>query len=156
MSNIIAVTGHRPDKLGGYGIDGMMRRGRLALKVLEQEKPDTVLTGMAVGWDQAIASACIVLGIEYIACIPFVGQEKMWPVESQNSYAQLLACAYDIIIVSPGIFTAKKMQVRNQFMVDRCNKLVALWDGSDGGTANCVRYAAKKHVPVVNVFNQFK
>jgi uncharacterized phage-like protein YoqJ len=35
------------------------------------------------------------------------------------------------------------MQVRNEWMVDHCNDLLAVWDGSDGGTGNCVRYAQR-------------
>jgi uncharacterized phage-like protein YoqJ len=33
------------------------------------------------------------------------------------------------------------MQIRNEWMVDRCDKLIAVWDGSKGGTGNCVDYA---------------
>jgi uncharacterized phage-like protein YoqJ len=33
------------------------------------------------------------------------------------------------------------LQKRNEWMVDHCDLLIAVWDGSEGGTANCVRYA---------------
>lgn len=40
------------------------------------------------------------------------------------------------------------MQKRNEFMVDRVDTVLAVWDGSDGGTGNCVKYAKKigKHM----------
>jgi len=34
-------------------------------------------------------------------------------------------------------------QLRNEFMVDAADVLAAFFDGSPGGTANCVRYASK-------------
>ena len=35
------------------------------------------------------------------------------------------------------------MQKRNEYMVDKCDILLAVWDGSAGGTNNCVKYARK-------------
>jgi hypothetical protein len=38
-------------------------------------------------------------------------------------------------------------------MIDRADKVLAYCDGSlNGGTANAVRYAQKKRVPMVNAF----
>ncbi len=33
-------------------------------------------------------------------------------------------------------------------MVNNCDMLIAVWDGSDGGTANCVKYAQSKGVDI--------
>lgn len=33
------------------------------------------------------------------------------------------------------------MQKRNEYMVNLADKVIAVWGGSSGGTANCVRYA---------------
>ena len=33
------------------------------------------------------------------------------------------------------------MQERNEWMVNNCDVLIAVWDGTSGGTANCVKYA---------------
>ena len=55
-------------------------------------------------------------------------------------------------IVSPGEYAAFKMQVRNEWMVDQLNPatdlLLAAWDGSPGGTGNCVKYATGKGVGI--------
>jgi uncharacterized phage-like protein YoqJ len=53
-------------------------------------------------------------------------------------------------MLSPGLNRA--MQRRNEWMVDRADKLVALWDGSWGGTFNCIEYARKKGVPFDNLW----
>ncbi|UVK46746.1 DUF1273 family protein [Mesorhizobium sp. AR07] len=148
---IIAATGHRPDKLGGHS-EGVRRRLRsLAIDYLQAEQPDAVISGMARGWDQAIAEAAIELHLPFIAAVPFEGQAKRWPPESQAHYARLLGQAASIEIVSefPG---ARAMQQRNEWMVDRGGKMCALWDGSMGGTFNCIRYAKKVGRPIDNLW----
>jgi uncharacterized phage-like protein YoqJ len=54
--------------------------------------------------------------------------------------------------VSPGGFTSYAMQIRNEWMVDHCDLLVALWDGSPGGTGNCIRYAKRAKCATVNLW----
>jgi len=45
-----------------------------------------------------------------------------------------------------------KMQKRNEYMVDNSNIVIAVWDGTKGGTYNCVKYAEKlgKEVIIIN------
>lgn len=40
-------------------------------------------------------------------------------------------------------------------MVDDCDSLLALWDGSSGGTKNCLDYARKKGKPYINLWDRF-
>jgi uncharacterized phage-like protein YoqJ len=104
-------------------------------------KPEKCLSGMALGTDQYFASVCLKLRIPLVACIPFEGQEMAWPEVSQKTYRLLRKLASEEVIVSDGGYAAYKMQIRNEWMVDHCDKLIAVWDGSKGGTANCVEYA---------------
>jgi uncharacterized phage-like protein YoqJ len=46
------------------------------------------------------------------------------------------------------------MQRRNEWMVDHCDILYAFWDGTSGGTANCVKYAAQIGKPYVNLWKE--
>jgi hypothetical protein len=149
---IVAATGHRPDKLGGYGIGPATHRLQLARAWLEVVRPTRVISGMALGWDQAWAQAAVDLGIPFVAAVPFAGQEQAWPPLSQDAFARLLRAAAEVVIVSPGGFSGAAMQVRNEWMVDRCDLVAALWDGSPGGTANCVRYAERVGRPIVNLW----
>lgn len=152
---ICAVTGHRPGRLG----DGAAARGRgqytwykrslLMKKLYEFAKvelltiaPEQVMTGMALGWDMVIAAACYELKIPYIACIPCDNQESKWQPSDREHYYDLLQKAYEVVNVSPGPYAVTKMFRRNEYMVDRCDVLLALWDGDyQGGTGGCVRYA---------------
>lgn len=149
---IVAVTGHRLDKLGGYNHEVQHNLLEFAKIVLPLLKPTKIISGMALGWDQAVAEAAIELGISFVAAVPFVGQESIWPLESQTKYNMLIEHASEIRIISDGGYAAYKMQVRNKWMVDNSERLFALWDGSSGGTANCVRYAEQKMKPITNVW----
>lgn len=153
MFKIMAVTGHRPDKLGGY--NNFEKLTWFASCELKMKLPNLVITGMALGWDQAIAKACILLDIPFIAAVPFKGQEKIWPIASQKLYNELLSKADEINIICDGGYAPNKMQIRNEWMVDHCSYLEALWNGTSGGTANCVKYANKKKVPVVNCWDNW-
>ena len=142
---IVAATGHRPDKLGGYEWEAPKREWvRNQIKdFLVKYQPERCISGMALGVDQDFAFCCIELAIPFTAAIPFVGQENTWPSSSQTFYEWLLERADDVVVVSPGGYAAWKMQVRNVWMVDHCDLVLAVWDGSEGGTANCYRYACE-------------
>ncbi len=145
MIRKVAVTGHRPDKIGGYDYYARQRvwlRQQLRTIVMDL-MPMYTISGMALGVDQDYAQVSIELAIPFIAALPFVGQEKKWPKSSQDYYNWLLERADEKVVVSPGEYSAYKMQVRNEWMVDNCDVLIAVWDGSEGGTGNCVRYAQR-------------
>ena len=48
-------------------------------------------------------------------------------------------------------YTPACLQLRNEYMVDHADELIAVWDSSPSGTANCVNYAKRKNVPVTIV-----
>lgn len=140
---IAAFTGHRPDKLGGYKLPNptYVKVCQKIEAALVELKPEKCISGMALGIDQWAASICVKLGIPFIAAIPFLGQENVWPEESKRIYRILLKKAESQHVVSEGSYTAAKLQIRNEWMVDNCDKLIAVWDGTQGGTGNCYKYA---------------
>jgi len=152
---IVAGTGHRPNKLGGYGPKAFERLLALATEVLGELKPTRVISGMALGWDQALAQAAVSLGIPLVAAVPFDGQEAAWPEASQHVYRELLARATEVIVVCPGGYSARSMQRRNEWMVAHSDLLLALWDGTSGGTGNCIRHARRVDRCVLNVWSRF-
>lgn len=149
----IAVTGHRPDKIGGYDFYNPVRtwvREQLKRKLLDL-RPQYAISGMALGVDQDFAYVCLEIGVPFLAAIPFVGQESRWPEASQQFYRDLMARAYHVVVVSPGGYAAWKMQTRNEYMVNLCRVLIAVWDGTPGGTGNCVRYAERVGRPIERI-----
>lgn len=153
----IAVTGHRPEKVGGHGITARRALGAFAAEQLRLLAPDYVITGMALGWDQAIAAGCVLLGIPFTAAVPFEGQERRWPPEAQERYHRLLSFAGQRVVVCDEFTPAvRALQKRNEWMVDHAEEVIALWDGSFGGTHNCITYARKKGVPVTNLWDRWQ
>ena len=139
---IMAVTGHRPEKVGGYSDEASKRLTTFAEEMLKFYKPEAVITGMALGWDQAVAQACINLKIPFLAYCPCKEQDRKWFPESREMYRYLIPFAKEVFYAVPGTYPgAWCMQVRNEMMVDDSDYLAALYDGSPGGTANCVAYA---------------
>lgn len=153
---IYAVTGHRPEKTGGYNEHAATRRRDLAHNALATHRPNLVYTGMAQGWDMAIAETCCLLNIPFVAAVPFEGQESRWPKETQVHYHSLLAQAERVVYVCEPGYAAWKMQKRNEYMVDNTQRILALWNGSPGGTANCIAYAEKQGKPVINLWQSWQ
>lgn len=148
---ILAGTGHRPDKLGWYSPNVAARLKGLASVLLAELQPAWVLSGMALGWDQALAGAALAARIPLAAVIPFEGQELRWPAESQATYRKLRAEASWEVVTS-GAYSADAMHARNRWMVDNATHVLALWSGAEGGTAHTVRYAERVGRPVVNAW----
>lgn len=140
---IIAITGHRPNKLFGYNLNHP-RYQLLADRIMEvfHELGGTeAISGMALGVDQLFALACIAEKIPFTAAVPFKGQESMWPEKSQTEYRLMLKKAARIVEVCDPGYTAQKMRLRNQWMCEQADYLIGVWDYSSGGTANCIQYA---------------
>jgi uncharacterized phage-like protein YoqJ len=147
---VVTVTGHRPDKLGGYKTPNPLYNlviEELA-KAFELFKPDYVITGMSLGVDQWAAELCLNMGIKFVAAVPFENQESKWPPHSQSRYHWLLNQASDRYTISPGGYEPWKMQARNEWMVKSCQHVIAVWNGSPGGTANCLQFAMSLNKPV--------
>lgn len=150
----IAATGHRPASLPTkYDITPLIS---LVKPYLAARKPDVVISGVALGWDQAVAIAAMDLGIPVTAMIPHIGQADAWPKPSHDAYQALLLRCTKRIVVSPGGYEVWKMQARNEAMVDACDELVALWDGEEsGGTWNCVSFARSRAKRVTNLWSEY-
>ncbi len=155
---IIAVTGHRPDKLGGYTNDTAHRAIRRHMRDFLDQAPEgelILISGGAQGIDQFWMEVGLFLELPVIAALPFEGYDSRWPVSARQSYQKLLDKCHEVrYICEPG-YEARKMQIRNEWMVDNSDILVAYWNGSEGGTKNCVDFARSKG-KVINVFDVSK
>jgi uncharacterized phage-like protein YoqJ len=135
--SVVAFTGHRPDKVGGFGHDNPVRDRILRglLTELRRLRPGHAITGMALGVDTWAAECCLHLGIPFTAAVPFAGQDRMWPAESRRHYAKVLKQAARVeIVCGPEVDINSAMQIRNEWMCDRTDHLLAVHDGSRGGT----------------------
>lgn len=155
-----AVTGHRPDKLFTsfpYSMENYEKLRKFAQMVVQQLPKDAVvISGMALGWDMAIAEACTDLGIPFIAYVPCRGQENVWRDDRWKSkYHALLALAMEVKILEEK-YTYGCMNRRNAAMSDDCDELISLWNGDlKGGTFDCIKYHTTTH-PHKKVTNFWK
>lgn len=143
----IAVTGHRPDKLGGYNNDNAHRAIRRHMRDSLQEGPMdemVLVSGGALGIDQFWMEVGLHLGIPVVAALPFEGYDSKWPAASRRKYAKLLDQCWDVRYICDSGYHPSKLQIRNEWMVDNSDALWAYWNGTEGGTANCVSYAIKR------------
>jgi len=150
---IISFSGHRPHKLQNLGDV----RSAIRKFLLEQQElhPDlTVCSGGALGVDQFAAEISDELRIPFVLALPFPVDvmTAKWRTADREHLRTLISKAVKTFVVQK-IFSMSGYQRRNEFMVDHCKILCAFWDGSRGGTANCVKYAQTQGVPVKNLLS---
>ncbi len=161
----IAITGHRPNKLDNdYDLTSPLIQ-RIKNEIINTIHINThvqddiiLITGMALGIDTLFAKIAIELKLPFIAAITCWQQDTVWPNRSRSLYHEILnnpLCTKHI--VHEGYYNSQCMQLRNQWMINNCDILIAVWDGTSGGTANCVNYAKsiKREIIVINP-NDFK
>lgn len=154
---IICGTGHRPNKLGGYSpevFENLKTLAHMYLCVATDLKG--VISGGALGWDQALAQAALDLRIPTTLALPFPGFEDRWPEKSKTFLHAQMHRADKVVFVKDGPYAGWKMQERNKWMVDNADHVLALWDGSTGGTSNCVQYAKKVGKPITNLWSEWE
>lgn len=158
----IAVTGHRPHKLGGYGPSQTQTAVRAALRAVLVAARNhlgvspVALSGMALGVDQWWAEEAFALGIPVMAIVPFDGQEQRWPSPAQAAYRQILARVAGVATLRPrpesDEAAVAALHARNQALVDQCHAAVAVWDGTPSGTADAVRRFAAAGRPLLRIW----
>jgi uncharacterized phage-like protein YoqJ len=146
---IVAFTGHRPDKLGPIEdkIDAALDA------ILERLNPTRAISGMAPGIDVRGLRAARRKGIPVTAAIPWIGHPFSGPWEygaKIDLYYELLEqCdVHEVVCDGDEYYQPWFYQKRNEWMVDNCDAVIAVWDGSGGGTKNCVKYARKVGRPI--------
>lgn len=149
--SVLAATGHRPHKLKDTSKLVSFAQGYMSGK---KEYIKSVISGMALGWDLAWAEAAISLSIPVHAAVPFEGHHLPWSNEEQKHYRKILDQCTRVTFVSAS-WWPRAYQVRNEWMIHHCTGLVALWNGTNGGTANCIRYGRSRNVPHVNLWKEW-
>lgn len=136
---------------------------------LDELKSAAVISGLALGVDTWLVLEAMKRRIHVIGAMPFEGQERTWPAEHQVLYrticenvelVNVTGCCVEQVgsgtyfINAAGVSTPQEsplfktlingcMQWRNEWMVDRCREVLSVWDGTPGGTGNCMRYVER-------------
>lgn len=156
----IAVTGHRPRSLGwgyDYNHPKYYELGRKLRDVLKENKATHAISGMALGVDTVFAMVVLklrntgILDVKLECAIPCSNQSSRWLENSVKLYNKILGEADKVTFVSKTVYTPQCMQRRNEYMVNNCDLLIAVWNGSPGGTKNCVDYAKKLNKKIIYI-----
>lgn len=164
-----AATGHRPNKVdNAYELNHPKALEIISilqekLKELTIDKFGVVqydeiecISGMALGMDMYFAEAVLGLREEYpqfklVAAVPCRGHSLNWPKSSQFTHQRICDAADEYVLVTDEPFKPYLMQVRNEYMVTRADRIISLWDGTSGGTGNCIKSAFKQNKPILNL-----
>lgn len=114
-------------------------------ELIEKENATHFISGMALGVDMICAEIVLELKKTYpqitLECaIPCETQAAKWTEKYRDRYFNTII-ASDKETLLQTHYTADCMMKRNKYMVDKSDIVVAVWNGSKGGTANTVNYA---------------
>lgn len=169
----VAFTGHRD-------LDANFDRAFLKeyLSSLISNGADIFYVGMARGFDLEVLYALSILKIEkkleaipnkkelladykksddtlfkIIGCYPFNGHKVGYTGTASYSFSSLENCLDEKVYCSPFYFNGC-MNVRNKYLVDNCDMLVAYFNPSKihSGTANTIRMAVSADIPYINIY----
>ena len=73
--------------------------------------------------------------------------EKRWNSAWQARYHAILQQADLVKVICPS-FSMASYQIRNEWMVDHSVRLIAIYNGTAGGTANTIAYAERNGIDV--------
>lgn len=164
----IGFTGHRPNKLGGYDLSAQGYRDLQDDLETYIERNlqvfDFVIghSGLALGGDTIWSKAILSMKEKYPgrvlfhAEIPMMEQAEAWFKQSDIDFWHEQVERADFKSVYGSLagrsdserkkLAAKFLNVRNEGMLDHSNVLLALHDGTSGGTGNAVAYAKKTNL----------
>lgn len=159
-------SGHRPDKLPSGYRDQLPKATavKIALSAAIDEAVadgyDTFLCGMAQGADWWAAEEILRrkhagVPLRLIAALPCPEQDSRWPQPQRAYYRRLLLHipAEDRHLICD-CYTPYCMNGRNLWMVEHASRLIAVFDGTSGGTANTVRHAEDHRLTIIKLHPQ--
>ena len=157
---ICAFTGHRPQNLPFRFNESDERCVKLKaalkaeiIRMIEEKDVTGFISGMAIGIDTYAAEIVLELKAKYPqitleAGIPCETQAVKWKEADRNRYFGIIGrCDKERLLQTH--YTADCMQKRNEYMVNKANFIIAVWDGTGSGTGNTVRYAKAKGKEIV-------
>ncbi len=154
-------TGHRPNKLPWRGNEWDPRC--LALKnwldlALEQAYQDGYrhfLCGMALGCDLYFCEAVLKLrercpDVTLEAAIPCSQQTQHWSAVQRERHRRLCTQC-DLETVIQPFYDSQCMLRRDRYMVSRSARIIAVFNGTPGGTMKTLAYALQQKLEVVRL-----
>ena len=154
--------GHRPQHLP-WGYDetnedflNVQHKIEQSIKLAIQDGYINFITGMALGADMMCAEIVLKLKktnplITLECAIPCKNQNRFWPEEAVKKYKKILKKADKITYTFDGNYFTGCMNIRNNYMLDNSNRLIAIYSPSikSGGTFGTINRAQKLNKQLV-------
>ena len=153
-SRTCCFTGHRPEKLP-WGLNENDPRCLAVKRSLVRELDGLYrrgfrhfISGMAMGCDLYFAEAVLVLRarcpeVTVEGAVPCPTQAQKWPEDLRRRWRDILdACDLETVVQQH--YDRFCMFRRDRYMVDRSSAVLAVFDGTPGGTQYTLNYAMNK------------
>jgi ribonuclease HI/uncharacterized phage-like protein YoqJ len=137
----LAVLGHRPPELGGYGpnpvADEVRRKLVEILRAKRSMYPDlVVVTGLRLGAEMLGAEAAIEAEVPFIAVLPYPRPERVWPAAPQERFRELIGRALDVVTLQKKEPESKQkaggaLARRDAWLARHAAEAVLVWDQQD-------------------------
>ena len=161
MNKALSFTGHRPESLP-FGENELSAESiRVKTMILDEIMSsaangcDTFLNGGARGGDIIFAEQVLLVkateypNIRLITVVPHEGQANSWSEAWRERYFRIHELSTEVITLAPR-YSRDCYHVRNRYLVDNADKLLALYSGgATGGTAYTVKYARQKNREII-------
>lgn len=153
-------TGHRPNKLNGYEAEDnkklLWKIHNVCVDLIENKKVDTFINGLALGVDLWSAKIVVKLKEKYphiklISAIPCRNHADKWGKKAKNLWQEVCDKSDEVVLVTDEEYKPYLMQVRNEYMVKNSDYVIGVWDGTKGGTRNCINFAEKQNKEIIRI-----
>jgi hypothetical protein len=123
--------------------------------LVKLSKPLTGITCLAPGADSLFARLLLEHDRPFEVVLPFPGYEQKLPNDKRDDYQRLLKQASLVITLQRQKTDEESYLEAGKRVVDLSDLLIAVWDGKPakglGGTADVVKYARRKHEPIIHL-----
>lgn len=138
---VVALTGHRPARIGGNAEWVKGQLARVLVKLRDEFATTTVISGCALGTDTWGAQAALDAGMDLWTYVPFEAQADRWPSSARQTWRDLRAAAAKDVLIGGKSYDVRQLFARNHAMLRDCDALVAVFDRTvtTGGTFDTLR-----------------
>lgn len=164
----VALIGHRPDRLFGYDLNNIEYKklaNDIAIECEQLILKNNVkyfITGATLGAETVSFFAVEFLKKKYpniknIVAIPFKNVYVKWASVDKDRYHRMISLADGVIevdllkdyktsFVKDGEYHINKLSMKNDFIIDSVDNVIAIFDGSNkGNTSKSLSYAKYHH-----------
>jgi len=137
----LAVFGHRPPELGGWGPNpvaaDVTRRLADILTAKVELHPDlVVLTGLLLGAEQLAAEAAIDAGVAFVAVLAYPEPDRRWSTDTRRRFEELCAGAREVVTLERKEPATRQragaaLSRRDAWLAQAADEAVLVWDGRD-------------------------